>query len=160
MTRTWNPWAELEEAQRRLSRAVPSENAAWLPATDIVESSGGVELVIDLPDADESSLEVTSEQNRLNVTANRRARSAEGRTVRYQGRPQGRFARSFSVPPSFDLAHVTAAYENGVLTLTVPRAASAQPRKIDVRTPRAALEGDRDAVRDGAQADERTAEYA
>ena len=160
MTRTWNPWAELEEAQRRLSRAVPSENAAWLPATDIVESSGGVELVIDLPDADESSLEVTSEQNRLNVTANRRARSAEGRTVRYQGRPQGRFARSFSVPPSFDLAHVTAAYENGVLTLTVPRAASAQPRKIDVRTPRAALEGDRGAVRDGAQADDRTAEYA
>ena len=159
MTRTWNPWAELEEMQRRLDRAASSA-AAWLPATDIIEGADSVELVIDLPDADESSLEVTSEQNRLNVTANRRARSAEGRTVRYQGRPQGRFARSFSVPPSYDLSHVTAAYENGVLTLTVPRAASAQPRKIDVRTPRAALEGDRDAVRDGAQADERTAEYA
>ena len=153
--------AELEEAQRRLSRAVPSENAAWLPATDIVESSGGVELVIDLPDAYESSLEVTSEQNRLNVRANRRVRTAAGRTVRYQGRPQGRFARTFSVPNSFDLAHATAAYENGVLTLSVPRAASALPRKIDVRTPRAAPKGEgQDTAHNGAQADERVAEYA
>lgn len=161
MIRTWNPWAELE-MQRRLSRAVSSEATAWLPATDIVEGEDGVELVIDLPDADESSLEVTSEQNRLSVTANRRQRTTEGRTVRYQGRPQGRFARTFSVPNSFDLAHVAAAYENGVLTLSVPRAASAQPRKIDVRTPRAALQGDnaQDAVPNGAQKDERVAEYA
>ncbi len=160
MTRTWNPWAELEEMQRRLDRAASSD-AAWLPATDVIESEGGVELVIDLPDADESSLEVTSEQNRLNVRANRRVRTTEGRTVRYQGRPQGRFARTFSVPNSYDLAHVTAAYENGVLTLTVPRAASAQPRKIDVRTPRAALQGDaQDAAHNGVQVDERVAEYA
>ncbi len=161
MTRTWNPWAELEDMQRRLNRAVGSD-AAWLPATDIVESEGGVELVIDLPDVDETSLEVTSEQNRLSVKANRRARTAEGRTVRYQGRPQGRFARTFSVPLHYDLAHVTAAYENGVLTLNVPRAASAQPRKIDVRTGRAAPQGDtaQDAVSGGAQKDERVAEYA
>ena len=160
MTRTWNPWAELEETQRRLNRTVSSD-AAWLPGTDVVESADAVELVIDLPDADESSLEVTSEQNRLSVKANRRARTTEGRTVRYQGRPQGRFARTFSVPPSFDLTHVTAAYESGVLTLTVPRAASAQPRKIDVRTSRAAPKGNgQDTVHNGAQADERAAEYA
>ena len=79
--------------------------------------------------------------------------------MRYQGRPQGRFARTFSVPPRYDLAHVTAAYENGVLTLTVPRAASAQPRKIDVRTGRAAPD-DQAAVPNGPQADERVAEYA
>ena len=160
MTRNWNPWAELEEMQRRLNRAVSSDTA-WLPATDIVEGDDGVELVIDLPDVDESSLEVTSEQNRLSVRANRRVRTTEGRTVRYQGRPQGRFARTFSVPSSFDLAHVTAAYENGVLRVSVPRSASAQPRKIDVRTPRAALEGSgQDTVHNGAQQDERTAEYA
>ena len=160
MTRIWNPWAELGEVQRRLERAASSD-AAWLPATDIVESEGGVELVIDLPGADESSLEVTSEQNRLSVKANRRVRAAEGRTVRYQGRPQGRFARTFSVPNSYNLAHVTAAYENGVLTLTVPRAASAQPRKIDVRTPRAAPQGDgQNTAHNGTQADERVAEYA
>lgn len=162
MTRTWNPWAELEDMQRRLNRAVSSADTTWAPATDIVESADGVELIIDLPDVDESSLEVTSEQNRLSVKANRRARPTEGRTVRYGGRPQGRFSRAFTVPSSFDLGQVTAAYENGVLTLSVPRSASAQPRKIDVSTGRTALADTtgQDTVHNGAQGDERVAEYA
>jgi HSP20 family protein len=137
MLQSWNPWQELEEAQRRLGRAVRSdESASWAPATDIVEDSEGLYLYLDLPDVDEGSLEVESEQNNLSVKATRRYRLGENQTVHYQGRPKGTFSRVFNVPASFDLSKVTASYDNGVLTLLVPRSESTRPRKIDVSTGR------------------------
>ncbi len=137
MLQTWNPWQELEEVQRRLGRAVRSdESVNWVPATDIVEDSEGLYLYLDLPDVDEGSLEVESEQNTLSVKATRRYRQGENQTVHYQGRPKGTFSRVFNVPANFDLTKVTASYDSGVLTLLVPRSESTRPRKIDVATGR------------------------
>lgn len=135
MLQTWNPWQELEDVQRRLGRAVRSdESVSWTPATDIVEDSEGLYLYLDLPDVDEGSLEVESEQNNLSVKATRHYRKGENQTVHYQGRPKGTFSRVFNVPSSFDLGKVTASYDSGVLTLLVPRSESTRPRKIDVAT--------------------------
>lgn len=135
MLQSWNPWQELEEMQRRLGRTVSEgETPSWAPATDVVEDKEGLYLYLDLPDVDEGSLEVTSEQNSLSVKATRRYRKTDGQTVHYQGRPKGTFSRVFNVPTSFDLGKVTASYDNGVLTLLVPRSESTKPRKIDVST--------------------------
>lgn len=135
MLQTWNPWQELDDLQRRLNRPVRSEaGVSWVPATDIVEDEGGLSLYLDLPDVDEGSLEVSSEQNSLTVKATRRSRSGEGQTVHFQGRPKGAFTRVFTVPSSFDLGSVAASYDQGVLTLRIARAESARPRKIDVAT--------------------------
>lgn len=142
MLQTWNPWQELEDMQRRLSRAarnedlgnVGSDGVNWAPATDIVEDGEGLYLYLDLPDIDEGSLEVTSEQNSLSVKATRHYHVGENQTVHYQGRPKGTFLRTFNVPPSFDLGKVTASYDSGVLTLLVPRSESTRPRKIEVKT--------------------------
>lgn len=141
MLQSWNPWQELEDVQRRLSRAVRSEDnpngdVSWAPATDIVEDVEGLYLYLDLPDVDEGSLEVQTEQSSLSVKATRRYHKGENQTVHYQGRPKGTFARTFNVPSSFDLTKVTASYDNGVLTLLVPRFESTRPRKIDVATGR------------------------
>lgn len=136
MLQSWNPWQELEEMQRRLGRASRSDdNVSWAPATDIVEDAEGLYLYLDLPDVDEGSLEVQSEQHNLSVKATRRYREGKG-TVHYEGRPKGTFARTFNVPSSFDLGKVTASYDNGVLTLLVPRSESTRPRKIEVATGR------------------------
>ena len=87
MLQTWNPWQELEDMQRRLGRAVrnddPGNGASWVPATDIVEDSEGLYLYLDLPDVDEGSLEVETEQNSLSVKATRRYRKGENQTVHY-----------------------------------------------------------------------------
>ncbi len=140
MLQTWNPWQELEDMQRRLGRAVrnddPGNGVSWVPATDIVEDSEGLYLYLDLPDVDEGSLEVETEQNSLSVKATRRYRKGENQTVHYQGRPKGTFTRTFNVPTSFDLGKVTASYDSGVLTLLVPRSESTRPRKVDVSTGR------------------------
>jgi len=137
MLQNWNPWQELEDVQRRLGRAARSEDdVSWAPATDIVEDSEGLYLYLDLPDVDEGSLEVTSEQNSLSVKATRHYQIGENQTVHYQGRPKGTFSRVFNIPSSFDLGKVTASYNSGVLTLLVPRSESTRPRKIDVSTGR------------------------
>ncbi len=136
MLQTWNPWQELEDVQHSLNRAVRSEDAEdanSAPVTDIVEDGEGLYLYLDLPDVDEGSLEVTSEQNSLSVRATRRYHVGE-QTVHYQGRPKGSFSRTFSVPASFDLGKVTASYDSGVLTLLAPRSKSTRLRKTEVGT--------------------------
>ena len=135
MLQTWNPWQELEDMQRRIGRAVRSdETSSWAPATDVIEDQEGLSLYLDLPDVDEGSLEVTSEQHSLSVKATRHYRKTDTQTVHYQGRPKGAFSRTFNIPTSFDLGKVSASYDGGVLTLLVPRSESTKPRKIDVST--------------------------
>jgi HSP20 family protein len=138
MLQSWNPWQELEEMQRRLNRLTRADEGAtsWAPATDIVEDHEGLYIYMDLPDVDDGSLEVSSEQNSLSVKATRTYSKSESQTIHYQGRPKGEFARSFNIPSSFDLTKVKASYDNGVLTLLIPRSESTKPRKIEVSTGR------------------------
>lgn len=134
MLQTWNPWQELEAAQRRLVQAGRSSPVSFTPATDVVEDKDALTFYLDLPNLEENSLSVSSEGNRLSVKATRRAPRGEGKTVHYQGRPSGAFASTFRVPAAFDLSKVSATYEEGVLTLVVPRSESARPRQITVTT--------------------------
>ena len=136
MLQSWNPWQELEDMQRRLSRVTKGEESvgAWAPATDIVEDTEGLFIYLDLPDVDDGSLDVSTEQNNLTVKATRHYQKDENQTVHYQGRPKGEFSRNFTIPTSFDLTKVEAEYERGVLTLTVPRSESTKPRKVEVKS--------------------------
>ncbi len=138
MLQSWNPWQELEDMQRRMGRVTRGEGAvnAWAPATDVVEDEEGLYIYMDLPDVDEGSLDVSTEQSSLNIKATRHYKHTETQTIHYQGRPKGEFSRSFNIPSSFDLSKVEAAYENGVLNLLIPRSESTKPRKVEVSTNR------------------------
>jgi HSP20 family protein len=134
MLQNWNPWQELEDVQRRLSRSRGEDmSGTWAPATDIVEDTEGLYIYLDLPDVDEGSLDVSTEQTSLSVRATRHYRKDENQTIHYQGRPKGEFSRSFSIPTSFDLSKVEGSYERGVLTLHIPRSESTKPRKVAVK---------------------------
>ncbi len=135
MLQTWNPWQDLETAQRRLTRA---STTSFVPATDIVEDKDALTFYLDLPNLEQNSLSVSSEGNRLSVKATRRAPGGEGKTLHYQGRPSGTFESTFRVPHTFDLGKVSATYDSGVLTLVVPRSESARPRQITVMNRRTA----------------------
>ncbi len=150
MLQSWNPWQELEDMQRRMNRVTRGEGAVntWAPATDVVEDEEGLYIYMDLPDVDEGSLDVSTEQSSLNVKATRHYKHTESQTVHYQGRPKGEFSRSFNIPSSFDLGKVEAAYENGVLNLLVPRSESTKPRKIEVSTNRESKTVDTDSSSD------------
>jgi len=86
---------------------------------------------LDLPGVDPSSIELTVEQNVLTVAAERRWESQD-REMLANERPQGTFSRQLFLGDALDADRVEANYDRGVLTLTIPVAEQAKPRKIAI----------------------------
>lgn len=86
----------------------------------------------DLPGVDPSSINLTVEKNVLTVSAERQWQPTENQEVIASERPQGNFSRQLFLGESLDTERVQADYDNGVLTLTIPVAEQAKPRKVEV----------------------------
>jgi HSP20 family protein len=86
----------------------------------------------DLPGADPSSIDLTVEKNVLNVSAERTWQREEGQEVLVSERAQGSFTRQLFLGESLDTDRIEASYDNGVLTVTIPVAESAKPRKVEI----------------------------
>lgn len=86
----------------------------------------------DLPGVDPSSIDLTVEKNVLTVSAERQWRANENQEVVASERPQGTFSRQLFLGESLDTEHVQASYDNGVLTVTIPVAEQAKPRKVEI----------------------------
>ncbi|OXM59890.1 Hsp20/alpha crystallin family protein [Amycolatopsis vastitatis] len=95
----------------------------------------GDEFVVcfDLPGVDPGAIELDVERNVLTVKAERRPLPA-GDDVRMQvsERPLGVFSRQLFLGDTLDTEHITAGYEAGVLTLRIPVAEKAKPRRIEI----------------------------
>ncbi|HET9732248.1 MAG TPA: Hsp20/alpha crystallin family protein [Acidimicrobiales bacterium] len=86
----------------------------------------------DLPGIAPDSVELTVEKNVLTVSAQRQWSPEEGTEVVASERPQGSFSRQLFLGESLDADHIEAHYENGVLTVTIPVAEAAKPRKVAI----------------------------
>jgi len=87
---------------------------------------------LDLPGVAADSIDVTVEQNVLTVHAERTRPSPEGVELLVAERPQGRFSRQLFLGETLDTDRLVASFDDGVLTLTIPVAERAKPRKVDV----------------------------
>ena len=86
----------------------------------------------DLPGADPGSIDLTVEKNVLTVSAQRQWQPAEGDQILASERPQGSFTRQLFLGESLDTDRIEATYDAGVLTVTVPVAEQAKPRKVEI----------------------------
>ena len=143
MTRyTNNPMRDVsplhEEVERMLRQAfgdreVPSSAGAFTPALDVEETEDHFILHIELPGVAAEDVEVSLEENVLTVTGERgfyEERNAEG--FRRIERHFGRFHRAVRLPDRVHADGVTASYRDGLLTVTVPKAEEAKPRRIQI----------------------------
>jgi HSP20 family protein len=87
---------------------------------------------LDLPGVDPDSIELTSEQNVLTIRAERRFESEEGDELIISERPQGVFSRQLFLSDALDADAIEANYDGGVLTLELPVAEQAKPRRIEI----------------------------
>jgi HSP20 family protein len=101
---------------------------------DAVRRGHAVELQFDLPGVSPDSLDVTVEKNVLTVRAERSWAPQEGDEVLANERPQGSVARQVMLGESLDTDHLDARYEHGVLTISIPVAEEAKPRKVEIHT--------------------------
>jgi HSP20 family protein len=103
----------------------------WMPA-DVYRKGDEIVAAFDLPGVDPGSIEVTVDKGVLTVRAERAWAPEEGTQVTYAERPHGKFSRQLYLSEELDPDHVSAHYDNGVLTVTIPVAEYARPRKISI----------------------------
>jgi HSP20 family protein len=89
-------------------------------------------LHLDLPGVDPGSIELTVEKDVLAVRATRSWAPLEGDQIQVSERAQGDFSRQLFLGEGLDRDHVAATYADGVLTVTIPVAEQAKPRKVEV----------------------------
>jgi HSP20 family protein len=87
---------------------------------------------LDLPGVDPDAIELTVEQNVLTIRAERRFEPEEGDEPAVSERPQGTFARQLLLGESLDTDRLEADYDQGVLTLRIPVAEEAKPRRVQI----------------------------
>jgi len=110
-----------------------SEVADWQPRADVIEHEDAYEVSLELPGVDKDAVEVTFEKDVLTVKGKRESDTDENTRYFRRERRYGTFYRSFRVPErGVEGEKVRAAYNNGVLTLTLPKAAEVLPKKIEV----------------------------
>ena len=136
---TFDPFVQFERQFSRLAQR-GSGTAAGMPM-DAVRRDGEVELRFDLPGVDPASAEVTVDRGVLSVTAKRAEDRAEGDTLFIRERVTGTFTRRVYLSDDLDAGKVEASFRDGVLSVRIPVAEKAQPRRIEIRRP-AAVTGD------------------
>ena len=108
----------------------------WVPATDVVETKDAYEVHTELPGVEASQIDVSFEQNILTIRGTKSSKidSANGEELRVHAaeRVSGSFERTIRVPEFVDGVHIGARFENGLLTVSVPKAQAAQARKIQI----------------------------
>jgi len=110
-----------------------SVTPAWLPSVDIFEDKESLKIVAELPGLKPEDVKITLENSMLTIRGEKKqvAEEKSERVHRYE-RSYGSFERSFSLPNTVDAERVQAQFENGVLTITLPKVERAKPREIAV----------------------------
>ena len=112
----------------------PLAPAAWIPAVDTYETAEkDVVVKVDLPDMKRENIKVTFENNVLSVEGQRELTpSVERDRFHHLERGHGQFRRSFTLPATVDASRVDANYQDGVLTVKLPRRDEAKPKSITI----------------------------
>lgn len=110
-----------------------SVTAQWIPAVDVFEDKDAVRIVAELPGVRPEDVKITVENNVLSIRGEKKqvAEEQSERVHRYE-RSYGSFERTFSLPTTMDADRIQAEFENGVLTVVIPRAEKARPRTIEI----------------------------
>jgi len=146
-TRTFrDPAVEVSNLERRINRLFgdalsnfdwqyrDNAGAAWVPPVDIFEEPDALRITAEVPGVSPDNLKISLENNVLSIhgTKEQVAQERSERVHRYE-RTYGAFERSFTLPATVDTNNIKASYEDGVITLTLPKVEKAKPRQIEVR---------------------------
>ena len=145
----WEPFrgaATLQEQINRLFGDVfertkeESSLTAWAPAVDIYETEHELVVKADLPEVDPKDLDIRVENNVLTIRGERKFEKKvnEDNYLRVE-RAYGSFSRSFSLANTVNPDAIKADYQNGVLTLSIPKREEAKPKQIKVNVGTSAM---------------------
>ena len=115
------------------SDAQGEETRAWVPPVDIQENGDSYLFHAELPGMSKEDIHITLENSVLRLSGERKfEKDAKKENYHRVERTYGTFTRTFTLPTQVDPEKVQAAFENGILTITVPTAEQAKPRQIAI----------------------------
>jgi HSP20 family protein len=124
-----NAVAQQEAKSVRPQRAEP-ERAVVAPRVNIIETKDAYILEAEMPGVAKDGLDIRLEENVLTIVGRRQADPASAPL--YRESESADFQRAFEVDPSIDTGKIDARIEQGILTLTLPKAEKVKPRRITV----------------------------
>jgi HSP20 family protein len=129
MDRAFDYWADPIPPTERSRRRV---RASW-PATNVFETRQAFVVKAEVPGLAEKDVSVSVEDDAIVVRGERKSELPEGYSVHLRERPPVAFTRKIPLPTRVDAEAVTATLNDGVLTITLPKAKDALPRQIAVK---------------------------
>lgn len=139
--RRCNPVRDLLTTQDQFLRtleeglgSLDTDMRSWYPPADIKEDDNKFILTSDIPGFSKDSIDISLENNLLTISGERTFEDKEKKEDYHRiERVYGKFTRSFTLPAQTDSEKVSAAYQDGVLTVTIPKAESSKPKKISIK---------------------------
>ena len=133
----WDPFRDLINLQQRWAQGAADADdsyGSWSPLVDIFEKGDDMVISAELPGVAKDGIDVQVEGNTLTLRGERKRETehADGETYRME-RVYGDFVRSFRLPKTVDATRIAASFNNGVLTITLPKAEESKPKKIDIK---------------------------
>jgi HSP20 family protein len=127
------PHSQLRRELDRLFGELERSSAQPSSALSFEDDGSNFVLRAEVPGLTENDFQINLAGNTLTLQGERKVEAPEGYTVHRRERSAFRFARSLELPARVDGEKVTATLKNGVLTVTLPKAAEAQPRQIAIK---------------------------
>ncbi len=128
---TRNEQASRTDSAKRTNAAARS-NAALMPPVDVIEDSSGITLRADLPGVPKEKLILQAEGDTLTIEGEVSFPMPETMEASYAEVSVPRFRRVFTLSKELETGKVSAEFKHGVLSLRIPKAEHAQPRRIDI----------------------------
>jgi HSP20 family protein len=135
----WSPFDRLSslrdllDSAFQLASSAPESTSGWVPALDVFEDEDKITVQVELAGMKKEDFDISLQDDMLTISGERKSESEkrEGESFRSE-RSFGAFSRSITLPSPVKAEEVKATYEDGVLTVTLPKAEEAKPKKIQV----------------------------
>lgn len=121
------------DIERLLNGEGQSAAAQWIPPMDVAETQDELICHLEVPGMTREDLEIRIEENVITISGEKRqTQQVEKDGLRHVERRFGRFERSMTVPANVDAERAQARYDNGILTVTLPKTEKSKPRRVSI----------------------------
>ena len=132
----WDPLRDLLALNEQIGQLVGTDAPGWTPPVDLYETAAEFVLTAELPGLPRDQIEIQAQDNRI-VIRGARASGPSGKDLPCEQyhrveRGHGRFSRAFALPEAIDVERVSADLKEGLLTITIPKAAGRGVHRVDV----------------------------
>src|SRR5262249_6046800 len=125
----WDPLRDLLALHEQIGQLVGTDAPGWTPLVDLYETVGEFVLTAELPGLAREDIDIQAEDSRIIIRGERASQAACEQYHRVE-RGHGRFSRAFTLPEPIEVDAIAADLKDGILTITIPKAAGRAARRV------------------------------